>query len=56
MPGDARLLELRFGGKTLSPEQAVALPKKEDAEKAQDEAENGVGEQADQAKIQNPAK
>jgi len=56
MLDDARLLELRFGGKILSPEQAVALQEKEDAEKAQDEAENGAGEQADQAKIQNPAK
>lgn len=33
MLDDARLLELRFGGRILNPEQAVALQEQEDAEK-----------------------
>ena len=35
MLDDARLLELRFGGKILSPEQAVAEQEREKAEKEQ---------------------
>ena len=33
MLDDARLLELRFGGRILNPEQALALQEQEDAEK-----------------------
>jgi len=38
---DARLLELRFGGKILSPQQALDLSEKEQREKEQEEAEQG---------------
>ena len=36
---DARLLELRFGGQILSPEQAVEMSEKEQREKEQEEKE-----------------
>lgn len=38
MLDDARLLELRFGGKILNPEQALALQEAEEAEKRAAEA------------------
>ena len=37
---DARLLELRFGGQILSPEQALALSEKEQREKELEEAKS----------------
>lgn len=50
MLDDARLLELKYGGKILSPEQAVALSDKEKAEetaKAAEEQEQGTNEVGD---------
>ena len=41
MLDDARLLELRFGGKILSPEQALAESEREQREKEQQEKEAG---------------
>ncbi len=50
MLDDARLLELRFGGRILNPEQALALQEQEDAEK---KAENKAAEE--QAALEAPA-
>jgi len=41
MLDDARLLELRFGGKIMSPEQVMVESEKEEREKAEQEKEEG---------------
>ncbi len=44
MLDDARLLELKYGGKILSPEQAVALSEKEKAEEEAAKLKDGTNE------------
>ncbi len=47
MLDDARLLELKYGGKILSPEQAVALSEKEKAEEEAAKLKDGTNEAGD---------